>query len=200
MGRKRNEALKAALISWGVVQNLGVLALGNAADKSLDLRCCGFLCSWAPPTCLSFGDAVPGLLGRLLVWGGGVRGGGGVGPRVQAGRFHCLKWGMRIQRGVPPLGLWRSEPWALLIPEFSETVCTRGVLSLCGGMESLAQGPAALASVCWETPSARLLEAAGGIQVGSRVFCRQASTPLNQIGWSRQASTACPLYKSILLF
>lgn len=73
MGRKRNEALKAAPISWGVVQNLGGLALGNAWDKSLDLRWCVFfvcVCSWAPPTCLNFWDAVvPGLLGRLLVLG-----------------------------------------------------------------------------------------------------------------------------------
>lgn len=44
MGRKRNEALKAARISGGVVQNLGVLALGKAADKSLDLWFVGFFC------------------------------------------------------------------------------------------------------------------------------------------------------------
>lgn len=102
MGRKWNGALiRRRAHSWGVAHSLGVLALGEAVDTNFDLRCCFcffVFCSWATPACLNVGGAVPGLLGRLLAFGEE-----GVGARLQAGRYHCFRWGMEVQSGVPPL-------------------------------------------------------------------------------------------------
>lgn len=109
MGRKRIVALTwLGSRSWGVAQNLGVLGLGDAVGASLDLR--NFLmCSRAPLTCLNVGSAVPGLLGRLLTFGGGS------GCQGLRRSFSLSLVGLasseRSSSFVLHAGLRESQPW-----------------------------------------------------------------------------------------